>query len=380
MTGRSRPGADPARGRVVVAMSGGVDSSVAAGILASQGRDVVGVTIKTHPGEGGGDGPEHGCCTLDGVNDARMAAAAIGIPHYVLDFSAKFESAVIGDFLREYRAGRTPNPCVVCNRAIKWELLLEKAAHLGAGWIATGHYARVVCARATGRYHVARPADRAKDQSYALWALDQESLARTLFPLGDLTKGQVRKTAASWGLPNSDRPESFELCFIPDDDYERFLRERTGPEGIPEGDILRGGRVVGRHRGIPFYTVGQRRHLGLSGPTPLYVTSLDAGSNTVTVGSGEELLRGGLRADSLNMQKYPDLGEGRRLLAMIRYRDEGARALVTQDGPGRVLVRFEEKRRAVTPGQSVVFYEGGDCVGGAVIREVLEQEETGGIA
>jgi tRNA-specific 2-thiouridylase len=362
--------------RVVVAMSGGVDSSVVAGMLVEEGYDVVGLTIKTYRYEdvGGNAGNESSCCSLDGIQDARTVAARIGIPHYVLDFSEPFDSEVIGDFVSEYLNGRTPNPCVVCNRKIKWEELLRKADALGAEFIATGHYARVRFDPRGGRYIVSRGQDAAKDQSYALWALTQESLARTLFPLGGLTKTEVRARAAGFDLPVADKGESYEICFIPDDDYERFLKERVPGLGdrVKGGQVVMEGKVVGTHRGYPFYTIGQRKGLGIAGGEPLYVTGIDPGTNRIEIGRKEELFHGGLIARKVNMMKYADCRTPLRVDARIRYKDQGGAARAVETDDGRLCVEFMERRRAITPGQSVVLYEGEDVVGGGVIDTILD--------
>ncbi len=361
--------------RIVVAMSGGVDSSVVAGILASEGHDLIGITIKTYRYEdvGGNDGNESSCCSLDGINDARAVASKLGFPHYVLDFSEKFGLEVIDNFIAEYLAGRTPNPCVICNRKIKWEELIRKAAALGADSIATGHYAKVRLDGLTRRYVVSRGRDASKDQSYALWGLTQESLSRTLFPLGDMTKEGSRALGEKLGLPHMQKPESFEICFIPDNNYERFLKERR-PEletSLADGEIVMDGKVVGRHHGYPFYTIGQRRSIGVFRPEPLYVTAIDAGGNRIEVGTTDKLLKSGLVARNVNMVKYADCREPRRVDAKIRYKDSGGTATIQDLPDGRVRVTFDEKRRAITPGQSVVFYEGDDIVGGGVIDEVI---------
>lgn len=361
--------------RVVVAMSGGVDSSVAAAILADQGYDLIGITIKTYRYEdvGGNTGNESSCCSLDGINDARAVASRLGFPHYVLDFSETFGLEVIENFVDEYLQGRTPNPCVICNRKIKWEELIAKADALGADYIATGHYARVLVNEANGRYFISRGRDEAKDQSYALWGLTQESLRKTLFPLAEYTKPESRALGERYGLPNMQKPESYEICFIPDNNYERFLKERV-PEleaRVAGGEIVLDGQVVGRHRGFPFYTVGQRKGIGVARPEPLYVTQIDPQKNRVYVGSEDRLYHRGLIATRVNMQKYADCRRPLRVHAKIRYKDSGGAATIEQLDEGTVRVIFDEKRRAITPGQSVVFYEGNDIVGGGVIDSVI---------
>lgn len=364
------------RPRVVIAMSGGVDSSVAAAILASQGYDLIGMTIKTYKYEdvGGNIGNETSCCSLDGINDARAVAAQLGFPHYVLDFSEKFGMEVIENFVDEYLAGRTPNPCVICNRKIKWEELIRKAGSLGAEYIATGHYARVRRDEFTGRYHVSRGRDHSKDQSYALWGLTQDSLARTLFPLADFTKPEARALGEKHGLPKMGKPESYEICFIPDNNYERFLKERR-PElesVVGGGEIVMDGQVVGRHKGFPFYTIGQRRGLGVYREEPVYVTGLDAGANRIEIGTEDALYKSVLIARDVNMQKYADCLAPIEVDAKIRYKDEGGKARIVRRDDGRVSVTFASKRRAITPGQSVVFYQGEDVVGGGIIDDVVE--------
>jgi tRNA-specific 2-thiouridylase len=362
--------------RVVVAMSGGVDSSVAAGILAAQGYDLIGITIKTYRYEdvGGNIGNESTCCSLDGINDARAVAAKLGFPHYVLDFSERFGAEVIENFVDEYLSGHTPNPCVICNRKIKWEELIRKADSLGADYIATGHYAKVTRDPASGRYYISRGSDASKDQSYALWGLTQESLSRTIFPLSGLTKPEARAIGEEQGLPNMRKGESYEICFIPDNNYERFLKEqRTELETeVSGGEIVMDGQIVGRHRGFPFYTVGQRKGLGVYRPEPVYVTGIDHQNNRIEIGTEDKLYKSGLVARNVNMQKYADCREPVRVDAKIRYKDSGGAATIRQLDDDRMEVIFEEKRRAVTPGQSVVFYEGDDIVGGGVIDELIE--------
>jgi tRNA-specific 2-thiouridylase len=359
--------------RVVVAMSGGVDSSVAAALLVEQGYEVIGITLKTYRYEdvGGNAGNESSCCSLDGINDARAVANLLGIPHYVLDFSDRFFVEVIDNFVQEYLDGRTPNPCVVCNRKIKWEELIRKSSALGAGKIATGHYARI--RSESGRWILSRGKDDSKDQSYALWGLTQDSLARTLFPLAEMTKPEARAAAARFDLPVAGKGESFEICFIPDNNYERFLKERLPglQQAVDGGDMVMDGEVVGKHRGYPFYTIGQRKGLGLARSRPVYVTGIDRVANRITVGYEENLQMGGLRASQVNMIKYTDCLVPRRITARIRYKDPGGEATAVLLGDGRLEVRFDGPRRAVTPGQSVVLYEGDDVVGGGVIDEAL---------
>jgi len=361
-------------------MSGGVDSSVAAALLMRQGYEVIGVTIKTHRYEdvGGNTGNDSSCCSLDGINDARQVAAQFGFPHYVLDFSAPFGDQVIGNFVSEYLAGRTPNPCVVCNRRIKWEQLLKKADSLGAEFIATGHYARIRQDSVSGRYILSRGHDSTKDQSYALWGLSQASLGRTLFPLAEMTKPQVRSLAEEYHLTVAKKGESFEICFIPDNNYERFLKERMPrlADEVAGGEILLGDKVVGHHRGYPFYTVGQRKGLGIAVGAPLYVTHVDSAKNRIHVGSESDLLSHGLLASRVNLIKYGSIPEPLTVDARIRYKDAGGRAVAQLCADGRLQVLFEQPRRAVTPGQSVVLFEGDDVVAGAVIEESITPERA----
>ncbi|HTX18100.1 MAG TPA: tRNA 2-thiouridine(34) synthase MnmA [Bacteroidota bacterium] len=367
----------PKNTTVVVGMSGGVDSSVAAGLLVEQGYNVIGLTIKTfnYDEVGGSEENEKSCCSLDGINDARMVAAKLGIPHYVVDFSEQFGREVIDNFVDEYLRGRTPNPCVICNRKIKWEELIGKSVKLGADYIATGHYAQVRRDDTTGRYVISRGSDLRKDQSYALWGLTQESLRRTMFPLSGMTKDDARAVAGKLGLRTAAKGESFEICFVTDNNYERFLKHRVPSlaSSVDGGDIVMDGKVIGKHRGYPFYTVGQRKGIGVALPEPVYVTGINYKDNVITVGEEQGLLHRSLVARKLNLIKFEELRAGMRLTVKIRYKDIDEAATVTQlDGPGTgegsVEVQFDEPKRAITPGQSVVFYDGEDLVGGAVIE------------
>ncbi len=364
---------------VVVGMSGGVDSSVAAALLVEQGYNVIGITIKTfnYDDLGGNNDNDKSCCSLDGINDARMVAAKLGFPHYVLDFSETFGAQVIDNFVEEYLNGRTPNPCVICNRKIKWEEMIRKSTKLGADFIATGHYARVRKDDATHRYVIARGKDTHKDQSYALWGLTQDSLSKTMFPLSELTKPESRAIAERFGLRTAAKGESYEICFVTDNNYERFLKHKLPDleKSVEGGDIMMDGKVIGKHRGFPFYTVGQRKGIGVALPEPIYVTGIDHKKNIITVGRENELLHTTLVATNLNLIKYDNLRSGKRLNVKIRYKDTDEAALVTQvegngDGEGIAKVKFDAPKRAITPGQSVVFYEGDDVVGGAIIDSI----------
>lgn len=365
---------------VVLGMSGGVDSSVCAALLVEQGYSVIGITIKTfnYDEVGGTIEGDKSCCSLDGINDARLIAAKLGFPHYVLDFSEVFGKSVIDDFVDEYMNGRTPNPCVICNRKIKWEELLRKGHALGADYVAMGHYAKVRFDETLQRYVISQGKDARKDQSYMLWNVTQESLDRTLFPLADLTKEEVRALAVKYGLRTAAKGESFEICFITDNDYVRFLKHKRPDleQKVANGDVLLDGKKIGTHSGYPFYTIGQRKGLGIAHPDPLYVTSIDHHGNTITVGYEKDLLHSGLTASKLNLVKYGDLREGKNLTVKIRYKDTDEPAFVRQldgsgNGDGRIEIRFEAPKRAITPGQSVVLYEGKDLVGGAVIDGVF---------
>ena len=359
------------RKRVIVAMSGGVDSSVAAALLLREGYDVIGVTMRLWTLEDAEASAHHRrCCSADDSEDARAVCDTLGIPHYVLNFEREFAATVVDYFCQEYLRGRTPNPCLACNEHVKFRPLLAKALALEADYLATGHYCRIERngpASAAGRhgYELWRARDEAKDQSYMLYVLGQEELPRLLFPLGDCTKGEVRRIAAELRLPVADKPDSAEICFIPRGDYRRFLAERFPQQ---PGDILDGdGRILGRHEGIGGYTVGQRRGLpARGGEEPLYVVGLDPIGNIVTVGRHDELLSDVLWAEDVSFVSGEAPAGPLAVEAKIRYRSEPAPALLTV-ADGQAEVRFERPQRAITPGQAVVFYQGSRLLGGGII-------------
>ncbi len=359
--------------RVIVAMSGGVDSSVAAALLSKAGYEVIGVTMKTWGFMEVGGAPKHesGCCSLDAIFDAKAIANKLGFPHYTVDFTKAFEETVIENFVEEYFNARTPNPCVICNRKIKWEELLQKADALDAKYIATGHYAIVEYNESTQRYCLKNSADNKKDQTYALWGLTQESLSRTLFPLGKFTKDKVRELAEEMGLKTAGKPDSQEICFVADNNYERFLREREPElvESVEEGDFVLEGKVVGKHKGIPFYTIGQRRGLGISVGKPVYVKRIDKEKNVIELGDESALYQNYLIAEDVNYVSVNELKPGNTVIAKIRYSDKGSKAEILEADENTFKIKFYEPKRAITPGQSVVLYdEQGYILAGGIIK------------
>ena len=351
--------------RVVVAMSGGVDSSVAAALLAEQGHDVIGLSMQLY--DQGGDGPAFGsCCTLDDLSDARRVASRVGFPHYILNFERQFQETVISNFVQEYAAGRTPLPCAHCNSDLKFQTLLDRARGLGAGVVATGHYAGVE-QDGTGRWLLRRSADREKDQSYFLFSLSQEQLASAIFPVGTLTKPQVREQARRLGLAVAEKPDSQEICFVPDGDYASFVAKRAPAVARGGAIVAEDGRPLGTHGGVHRFTIGQRKGLGLSAPAPLYVLKIDAQTAEVTVGPRSALEQTRLTAAGVNWVAIDAPSEWLPVSAQIRYRHAAAPARVRALPDSRAELVFAAPQAAITPGQAVVFYDSDVVVGGGWI-------------
>ena len=358
--------------RVVIAMSGGVDSSVAAAILKDEEYDVIGISMQiwdysgeSHALSGAEGSDKFGtCCSLDDINDARRVAEKLGIPFYILNLEEEFKRDVVEYFVSEYMKGRTPNPCVPCNQRLKFDALLNYALKIGASKVATGHYAKVV--EEKGRYFIKRGVDRSKDQSYFLFNLSQEQLKRAIFPLGDYTKSDIRKMAKTFGLNVAEKEESQEICFVPDNNYEDFIRKRVDECRIEEGEVVTtDGEVIGRHRGLPFYTIGQRKGLGISYERPLYVSEIDLENNRLIVGESDSVVKREFIVENVNwsipqlITHHSSLITSIRALVQIRYRHNASEAEITPLSELRgdaVRVSFDEPQRAITPGQAAVFY------------------------
>jgi tRNA-specific 2-thiouridylase len=359
--------------RIVVAMSGGVDSSVAAALLLKQGYDCVGVTMRTYRESATPAGSKvAGCCSVLEVRDAQKVAAELGIPHYVVNYEEVFKTHVIDNFLDEYVAGRTPNPCVLCNQLIKFDVLREFAGRMGAGRVASGHYARITCDAGIGRYRLWKGRDPHKDQSYVLYSLTQEQLAHTLFPLSEVSKTQTRQVAHQLGLHLAGKHESFEVCFVPDGNYRRFITERR-PQADRPGPVRHvNGEVLGEHHGVAFYTVGQRRGLGIAAADPLYVVRIDRAANTLWVGGSEDLLKSRFVAIRPHWIPFDRLEAPLQAQARIRYNAPESPARVEPVDEHSIEVELLSPQRAVAPGQAVVFYQGDEVIGGATIDNVLQ--------
>ncbi len=357
-------------GRVLVAMSGGIDSTVTAMLLHNEGYEVVGITMKTWDyATSGGSTKETGCCSLDSINDARDVAVKMGFHHFIIDIREEFGDYVIDNFVDEYIAGRTPNPCVLCNTHIKWRALLKRADALNCEFIATGHYAQV--GMQDGRRYIQKANDRQKDQSYVLWGLDQHCLSRSRFPLGPYQKPEVRQIARDLGYQElANKPESYEICFVPDNDYRGFLkRRRPALEAAVAGGIFvdQSGKELGSHAGYPFFTVGQRRGLGMAFGEPMYVSEIRPETNTVVLGPADSLIRSRMRVYQVNHMKYEKIPDGIEVVGMVRYGDRGTLAEL-QNVDNAVEVTFQAGVKGVAPGQSAVFFEGNDLVGGGIIH------------
>lgn len=357
--------------RVAVAMSGGVDSSLAAALLKKEGFYVIGLTFRTWPKEECGSSFGRACCNLEAITRARAVAEDLDIPYYVFDFSAEFKKKVIDYFCGEYLRGFTPNPCIVCNEKIKFGALLEKARSLNAEFIATGHYANISQDKKGGRFLLKEGKDRARGQSYFLFSLKQEQLKYSIFPLGGFTKARTRALARKLRLKTFNTVSSQDICFVQDSNYAEYIKKKTGVE-IKEGEIVdKDGKFLGMHKGIPFYTIGQRRGLGIAYREPLYVTGIDIARNRIIAGVRKDIMKRGLTADKLNWISAEGIEAPIEVFARIRYNAKKARALVTKIGEDAVRVEFDEPQGAPTPGQAVVFYDRDVVVGGGWIREAI---------
>ena len=360
------------KGKVLMAMSGGIDSTMASLLLHEEGYEVIGLTMKTWDYESsGGSKKETGCCSLDSINDARQLAVDCGFPHTILDIRDEFKGFIIDNFVEEYMAGRTPNPCVLCNTHIKWEALLKRADMLNCEFIATGHYAQV--REVEGRFVVSKGLDESKDQSYVLWGVTQECLKRTIFPMGEYHKKDIKQMALDRGYKAlAEKNESYDICFIPDNDYRGFLKRRV--EGLEEkvkgGNFITiSGEVVGTHDGYPFYTIGQRK-IGISlGKNPTFVIGINPEDNTVTVGTKEDLQKQEMHIRNVNYLKYDKIEDGKEYVVKVRYKHKGEMATITNEGEN-LKVLFHKKVEGIAPGQSAAIYEGDDLIAGGFIMKM----------
>jgi len=364
-----------------MAMSGGIDSTVAALMLHHEGYEVIGITMKTwdYATSSGNNSKETGCCNLDSFNDARAAAVQHGFPHFILDIREEFGDFVIDNFVEEYIAGRTPNPCVMCNTHIKWRALLKRANALGCDYIATGHYAQIH-QHDNGRYFIRKGIDETKDQSYVLWGLQQDLLSRTLLPLGTYRKTEIRQMAHDFGYPElAKKNESYEICFVPDNDYRGFLKRKVADleEKVSGGYFVdKTGKILGPHKGYPFYTVGQRKGLDIALGKPAFVTAIIPETNTIVLGDEDDLKANDMAVSGINWIKYDGVTNGMEAVTKIRYKDKGALSNLYLYEKG-VNVRFYEDVKGIAPGQSAVFYDGDDVIGGGVIQRAAAPNPEG---
>ena len=357
--------------KALIAMSGGVDSAVAAYLMKKQGYDCIGVTMKLFQSDDVKVKGEHSCCSLDDVQDAKAVARKLDMPHYVFNFADGFRECVIDHFVTSYENGVTPNPCIECNRHMKFFKLYQRAKELSCDYIVTGHYAHIVFNEETGRYNLKKSGDDEKDQTYVLYSMTQDQLAHTIFPLSDMKKPHVREIAAENGFINAGKAESQDICFVPDGDYAGFIEKYTGRK-YPAGDFVdRDGNVIGKHNGIIRYTIGQRKGLGIAAPEPYYVTDIDVTNNKVTLSHGEGLFAKGVIADNVNLISVPEIKGEMRVGAKIRYRHKEQPAVATMED-GRLKVIFDEPQRAATKGQALVLYDGDNVVGGGTICQIIK--------
>ncbi len=353
--------------KVVVGMSGGVDSSVAAYLLQQQGYEVIGMTMQIWDKDTSED-REDSCCGLTAIDDARRVCQKLGIPHYVLNFREDFKRDVVDYFIDEYQKGRTPNPCIACNRYVKWESMLNKSLQIGADFIATGHYATVIQDKDTKRYQLKQSKTLQKDQTYALYNLTQSQLEHTLMPLGEYTKDEVRKIAHEAGLLVANKPDSQEICFVPDNNYAKYIEETTGKKSKRGKFIDKNGKILGEHKGIIHYTIGQRKGLGISLGKPIFVSNININNNTITLGDDSDLFTHTVYATNLNFMPFEHLDNKIELTGKIRYSHSPSKCVIEMIDKDRLKCTFEEPQRAITPGQAIVFYELDKVVGGGTIE------------
>ncbi|SFU45975.1 tRNA (5-methylaminomethyl-2-thiouridylate)-methyltransferase [Clostridium sp. DSM 8431] len=356
--------------KVVIGMSGGVDSSVAAYLLKEQGYAVIGITMRMSPDDPNHIENEGGCCSLSAVEDARRVAAKIGIPFYVLNFKQEFKEKVIDNFVDEYMHGKTPNPCVQCNKHLKFDALLRKARGIGADYVATGHYAKII--EKDGRFLLERSDDEKKDQTYMLYNFTQDQLAHTLMPCGGYHKEEIREIAKKIGLAVHNKRDSQEICFIPDNDHGRFIMDEMPGKIKPGNFVDKEGNILGQHKGIIYYTIGQRKGLGIALGRPVFVTGINAKRNEVILGPESDIFQKGLIAKDVNLISFDELKEPMEVTAKVRYSSRGKKATIYPEPYGKIKVIFDEPQRAITRGQSVVFYDGDFVVGGGIIEKILK--------